>query len=335
MNWKDKTILITGGTGSFATNFIRYLIKHNKPKQIRIFSRDEHKQTQFLGNYGGIRGDRPGDILRGFIGDIRDIDRLRMAMQGVDIVIHAAALKQVQSCEYSPFETIKTNVMGAQNIIQAALENNVEAVIGISTDKAVSPLNLYGASKMCMERLFIAANAYRGTRRTKFLCTRYGNVADSRGTVVHIWREQVERGEPVAVTNPDATRFWITMEEANKFVMEVVELTDYLCGGEVVAPMLPSITVDVLRQALVPKAEVRIIGERIGDKLHELMVTKEELKHTVKHGNKLVVKPEDPSWPYIFTGESHGLTEDYSSGTNTAYLTVADVCDTLKIAVPV
>lgn len=330
MIWNDKIILITGGTGSFATNFVRYLLKHNRPKAIRIFSRDEHKQTQFLGEYGGIRGDAHDSVLRGFLGDIRDANRLKMAMQGVDIVVHAAALKQVQSCEYNPLETIKTNVLGAANIIEAALENNVDRVLGISTDKAVAPLNLYGSSKLCMERLFQQANSYRGSKRTKFSCTRYGNVADSRGTVVHIWRDQVSRGEPIAVTNGDATRFWITMEQANRFVMEVVELMDEFGGGEVFFPVLPSMTVDALRHAIAPSSHINYIGDRIGDKLHELMALKEELRHAIRIGNKIAVLPEDPSWPYYHPeGDSVDFSKDYSSGTNERFLTVDEIKETL------
>src|SRR3990167_1605935 len=222
MSLNGKRILVTGGTGSFARNFLKHILSNHKPESIRIYSRDEHKQTELLGSYGGIKGDVNSDnTVRGFIGDIRDLDRLRMAMEGVDIVIHAAALKQVQSCEYNPLETIKTNIYGSQNVIQAALDCDVEKVLAISTDKAVAPLNLYGSTKMVMEKLIINANSYRGkNHRTKFAATRYGNVADSRGTVVHIWRSQIERGEALSVTDWDATRFWLTMKEANQFVME-------------------------------------------------------------------------------------------------------------------
>lgn len=331
MNWNEKSILITGGTGSFATNFIRFLLKEHRPKVIRIYSRDEHKQTEFLGEYGGIRGDGRNSVCRGFIGDIRDRSRLRMAMEGVDIVIHAAALKQVQSCEYNPLETIKTNVIGAQNIIEAALDAGVEKVLGISTDKAVAPLNLYGSTKLCMERLFQQANSYRGGKKTKFACTRYGNVADSRGTVVHIWRKQVREGKPIAITNPSATRFWITMKNANKFVMEAVELMDDFSGGEVFCPKIPSVKVDTLRHALAPSSHVDIIGERVGDKLHELMALKEELRHSVIYKDRIVILPEDPSWPYA---EPEGCvpadsTHDYSSGTNERFLSVEEIQESL------
>ena len=338
MSLNGKSLLITGGTGSFATNFIKHILSQGiTPKTIRIFSRDEHKQTQFLGEYGGIRGDggnRYPNILRGFIGDIRDYDRLRMAMEGIDVVVHAAALKQVQSCEYNPLETIKTNIMGASNIIRAALEANVEKVLGISTDKAVSPLNLYGSTKMCMERLFTQANAYRGTsKKTKFACTRYGNVADSRGTVVHIWRDQVKRGEPIKITNMEATRFWITMKEANQFVLDTIDIMDDLGGGEIICPDLPSVDIDSLRHAIAPSSHIDIIGERVGDKVHELMCTKEELRHTIRFKDRIIVMPEDPSWPYDIPegAVKYEGTEEISSGTNKRFLSVEEIKDSLLV----
>lgn len=295
-----KRILITGGTGSFARNFLRHILAFSKPESIRIYSRDEHKQTELLGQYGGIRGDKMDSCVRGFIGDIRDLDRLRMAMEGIDIVVHAAALKQVQSCEYNPLETIKTNIYGSQNVIQAALDCNVEKVLAISTDKAVAPLNLYGSTKMVMERLFINANSYRGkNHRTKFSATRYGNVADSRGTVVHIWREQISKGEPISVTDFNATRFWLTMAEANQFVVECLDLMDELDGGEIFCPRIPSVTVRSIFDCIVPKDyPFKEIGQRIGDKMHEDIILKEELPHTVLFKGKYVIMPQDPSWPY-------------------------------------
>lgn len=255
-----------------------------------------------------------------------------MAMEGIDIVVHAAALKQVQSCEYNPLETIKTNVLGGANVIQAALDNNVELVLGISTDKAVAPLNLYGATKLCMERLFQQANAYRGGKRTKFSCTRYGNVADSRGTVVHIWKKQIEDGKPISITNPDASRYWITMKEANQFVLECVEMMEELPGGEVFAPVLPSVTVKELQKAMAEGHPHNIIGERIGDKLHEALILKEELKHTVIYKNKYVIMPEDPSWPYEAPqGIKVNSTSDLTSGTNDDFLNAQEIKETLGI----
>lgn len=334
--WSDKVVLVIGGTGSFGTNFIKYLLENKRPKAIRIYSRDEHKQTQFLGQYGGIKGGNDNLPVRGFIGDIRDLDRLRMAMQGVDIVIHAAALKQVQSCEYNPLETVKTNIVGSQNVIQAALDNNVELVLGISTDKAVSPLNLYGSTKMVMERLFTNANSYRGTtKRTKFACTRYGNVADSRGTVVHIWRDQVRKGEPVSITDWDATRFWLTMREANQFVSECVENMVGLDGGEIFCPRLPSVTVREIFDSVVgdPDYQSKMIGNRVGDKMDEDLIRAEEIGHTIMYKGKYVILPEDPSWPY---GEPVGVKPNVpekmglTSGNNDRFLSAEEISQSLK-----
>lgn len=337
MDWQSKSILITGGTGSFATHFIKHLLSKCTPKVIRIFSRDEHKQTQFLGQYGGIKGESDTPI-RGFIGDIRDLDRLRMAMEGVDIVIHAAALKQVQSCEYNPLETIKTNIYGSQNVIQAALDNNVEKVLAISTDKAVSPLNLYGSTKMVMERLMVNANSYRGSsRRTKFSCTRYGNVADSRGTVVHIWRDQILQGVPVSVTRYDATRFWITMAQANQFVMDCVELMDELDGGEIFCPRMPSVTVQGIHSAIVPQGyPTSVIGERIGDKVHEDLIRKEEIPFTTLFKGKYVIMPQDPAWTYkrpLYISPNINHEFDLTSGNNERYATTEEIQESLGTCV--
>jgi UDP-N-acetylglucosamine 4,6-dehydratase/5-epimerase len=329
-----KRILITGGTGSFARHFLQHILSTHKPEKVVIYSRDEHKQTELLGQYGGIRGDAANSCVRGFIGDIRDLDRLRMAMENIDIVIHAAALKQVQSCEYNPLETVKTNIQGSQNVIQAALDCNVEKVLAISTDKAVAPLNLYGSTKMVMEKLMINANGYRGkNHRTKFACTRYGNVADSRGTVVHIWRDQVSRGVPVSVTDFDATRFWLTMKEANQFVVDCIELMDDLDGGEIFCPRIPSVTVRSIFNTVVPdKYEHKIIGQRIGDKAHEDLILKEELLHTTLYKGKYVILPEDPSWPYrkpVIIGPNVSLKENLTSGNNEKFIDSEEIRQTL------
>lgn len=253
-----------------------------------------------------------------------------MAMEGIDVVIHAAALKQVQSCEYNPLETIKTNIMGAANIVQASLDQRVKKVIGISTDKAVSPLNLYGSTKLCMERLFIQANAYRGNRETKFVCTRYGNVADSRGTVVHIWRDQIKQGIPIKVTNEQATRFWITMKEANQFVLDTIEMMDEFGGGEIFCPILPSVTLESLRHAIAASSHIDLIGERIGDKTHELMALKEELRHSVIYKGRIVILPEDPAWPYYSPeAEQADSSDNFSSGNNHRYLTIDEIRESL------
>lgn len=328
MEWQNKTILVIGGTGSFGSNFLPLLLE-KKPKAIRIYSRDEHKQTILLNTYGGVG---KGNNLSGFIGDIRDKDRLERACEGVDIIIHAAALKQVQSCEYNPLETIKTNVMGSMNIIDAALDNNVEKVLAISTDKAVSPLNLYGASKMCMERLIQTANAYRGTRKqTKFCCTRYGNVADSRGTIVPIWREMMRKKESLPITNVNATRFWIPMKDANKFVMDCIELMDYMDGGEIFVPKMASVNIMDVFQALTDGLhQFTIIGDRVGDKLHETLISKEEATHTVDIGDKYVIYPEEPHYSYRKPkGYACGYREGYASNTNEQKLSIKEIAQTL------
>ena len=328
MEWNNKTILLIGGTGSFGSRFLPLLIDKN-PKTIRIYSRDEHKQSILLNTYGGVG---KGNNLSGFIGDIRDKDRLKRAMEGVDIVIHCAALKQVQSCEYNPLETIKTNILGSMNIIDAALDNNVEKVLAISTDKAVSPLNLYGASKMCMERLMTTANSYRGTRKnTKFCSTRYGNVADSRGTIVPIWREMMRKKEALPITNVKATRFWIPMKDANKFVSDCIELMDYMDGGEIFVPKIASVNVMDVYQALTDGLhQFTVIGDRIGDKLHETLISKEEATHTVDIGDKYVIYPEEPHYSYRKPkGYSCAYTEGYTSENNEQKLPVQEIAKTL------
>jgi len=326
MNCSNKTILLTGATGSFGTNFLRILLDECKPKAIRIYSRDEHKQTLLLGQYGGIK-DSVHSNMNGLIGDVRDKDRLMLAMRDVDVVIHAAALKQVQSCEYNPFETIKTNILGSMNVVECALANNVEKVIGVSTDKAVNPLNLYGATKMCMEKVFINANNYRGSRKTKFCCTRYGNVASSRGTVVHLWRQFIINRKPLPITNTQATRFWISLDEANKFVMNCLDLMDTLSGGEIFVPKMPSIHImDLYRAMTDGLSQFEVIGDRIGDKLHETLINDEEMHHTVDNGNIFIICPEEPKWEYHKPeGDSCAKRKSYRSDSNEKFLSIPDL----------
>lgn len=330
MEWKNKTLLLIGGTGSFGSNFLKNLTGGFKPKSIRIYSRDEHKQTKLLNDYGGVG---KGSSYRGFIGDIRDKSRLMMAMQGVDIVIHAAALKQVQSCEYNPFETIKTNIIGSMNVIECALANNVEKVLAISTDKAVAPLNLYGATKMCMERVFINANNYRGgDKKTKFCCTRYGNVVDSRGTIVPIWKELFHQKKPIPITNPNATRFWIKMSDANKFVLSSIEIMDSLSGGEIFIPKMASVKIiDVYKALTNNLCDFNIIGDRVGDKLHEDLILKEEAKHTVDIGDRYLILPENPQWDYTPPRGDRCIYRDgYTSFNNDKLLGIDEIKDTLN-----
>jgi len=326
VDWTNKVVLLVGGTGSFGSNFLPILLdKH--PSAVRIYSRDEYKQSVLLAKH------RDGVNISGFIGDIRDKDRLQRAMEGVDIVVHCAALKQVQSCEYNPLETIKTNIMGSMNIIEASLDNNVEKVLAISTDKAVSPLNLYGATKMCMERLMTSANAYRGShKRTKFCSTRYGNVVASRGTIVPMWREMMRTGDPLPITNVNATRFWIGMKEANEFVAQCVEDMDKMVGGEIFVPKIPSVNImDVYRALTDGLSQFTIIGDRIGDKLHEALVSKEESKHTLEADDKFIIYPENPQYSYSKPkGDICGYPEGYTSDNNKKKLSVSEIKVTLE-----
>jgi len=326
MEWSNKTILLIGGTGSFGSAFLEPLFEKN-PKAIRIYSRDEFKQSILLNKYRN-RGN-----LSGFIGDIRDKDRLKRAMEDVDLAIHCAALKQVQSCEYNPLETIKTNIIGSMNIVDAALDNNVEKVLAISTDKAVNPLNLYGATKMCMERLISTANAYRGIKKqTKFCCVRYGNVVASRGTIIPIWRDLLIKKKIIPITNPKATRFWIGMKEANKFVMDCIELMDFLDGGEIFVPKIPSVNIMDVFQALTDGLhDFTVIGNRIGDKLHETLISKEEVNHTVDLENKYVVYPEEPHYFYRKPkGYECAYKDGYRSDNNKVFLNVSEIKRTLE-----
>lgn len=328
MEWKNKTILLVGGTGSFGSNFLPLLLE-KEVAAVRIYSRDEHKQSILLSKYS--KPDR-GNNVSGFIGDIRDKDRLMRAMEGVDIVIHCAALKQVQSCEYNPMETIKTNILGSMNIIDTALDHNVEKVLAVSTDKAVNPLNLYGASKMCMERLITGANSYRGkTKRTKFCSTRYGNVVASRGTIVPMWRDLMVKGHTIPITNPKATRFWIGMKEANQFVAECIELMDNMVGGEIFVPKIASVNIMDVYEALTNnQAQFTVIGDRIGDKLHETLISKEEIRHTVEIGDKYVIYPEEPHYYYIQPkGNLCGYNEGFRSDNNEKFLNVSEIVETL------
>ena len=328
MDWSNKVVLVAGGTGSFGSNFIPLLLG-KKPKGIRVYSRDEHKQSILLNKYGGVG---KGNNLSGFIGDIRDRDRLQRAMEGVDIVVNASALKQVQSCEYNPLETIKTNIIGSMNIIDAALDNNVEKVLAISTDKAVSPLNLYGATKMCMERLMTTANAYRGlNRKTKFCSTRYGNVVASRGTIVPIWRDLMRTNHTIPITNVKATRFWIGMKEANQFVMECIELMDRMVGGEIFVPKMSTVNIMDVYQALTNGlSQFSVIGNRVGDKLHETLISKEEITHTVDIGDKFVIYPEEPQYSYTKPkGDACGYRDGYTSDSNEQKLSLKEIAQTL------
>ncbi len=276
---KGKIVLVTGGTGSFGKACVTKLLKEHNPKVIRIFSRDELKQWEMSRRFDS-------DKLRFFIGDVRDYDRLKRAFEDVDIVIHAAALKQVPAAEYNPMEAVKTNIGGAMNVINAALDNNVSRVIALSTDKAAAPVNTYGATKLVSDRLFIQSNSYRGLHRdTRFSVVRYGNVLASRGSVIPLFRTQAKEGE-ITITHPDMTRFWITLPQSVDFVLSSLEIMQ---GGEMFVPKIPTMKIVDLAKVIAPEVTCRIVGIRPGEKLHECLITKEEGRHAYEMKDRYVV----------------------------------------------
>ncbi len=291
--WKDATVLLTGGTGTFGQAFIRYLVQSEPVRSIRVFSRDELKQWEM-----GRR--LHDDRMRYLLGDVRDRDRLERAFDGVDIVVHAAALKQVPAAEYNPFEAVKTNVLGAQNVIEAAIDRGISRVLALSTDKAANPVNLYGATKLCAEKLFIQGNAYSALHRTRFSAVRYGNVVASRGSVVPLFLEQRATGS-LSVTDRRMTRFWITVGQAVALVKRAIES---LHGGELFVPKLPSIRITDLAEAIAPGLPLREIGIRPGEKLHETLLTTEEAPRAFDGGSLFVVIPAyspevKDAWPSL------------------------------------
>ncbi len=281
----DQVVLITGGTGFFGRHFVDTVLARYRPAKLIVLSRDELKQHEMRQRHP----DGSGSRVRYFIGDIRDRDRLHRAFDGVDVVVHAAALKQVPACEYNPFEAIRTNIVGAQNIIDAALDRNVENVLAISTDKAVNPVNLYGATKLCAEKLFVAAGAYAGSQRTRFAASRYGNVVGSRGSVIPLFREQRASGR-VTLTDPRMTRFWITLQQGVEFVISCLE---EMKGGEIFVPKIPSTNLLEIVEAAAPGCEVDEIGIRPGEKLHEVLVSSDEARRTVELEDRYVILPPE------------------------------------------
>lgn len=310
--FNDKTILITGGTGSFGKKFTEMVLKSGKPKSLRIFSRGELLQMEMKNSYDDSR-------IRFLIGDVRDEKRVFRAMNGVDIVVHAAALKQVPTCEYNPIEAVKTNIEGSINIIDAAIDNSVEKVMAISTDKAVHPVNLYGATKMVAEKLFIQANTYTGGRKTKFSCVRYGNVVGSRGSVIPLFKEQRATGS-VTITDDRMTRFWLTLEQGVQFVMNSLEL---MKGGEIFVPKIPSMKIIDLANVVAPEAKKNIIGIRPGEKLHEVLLTEDESRHTLEFDKYFIVEPEHAFWGKTSHPNGRPLPDEfrYTSENNTLWLT--------------
>lgn len=286
---KSKVILVTGGTGSFGKAFVKEVLASHDPAVIRIYSRDELKQWEMAREF------RHDKRLRFLIGDVRDAARLKRAIEGVDIVIHAAALKHVPACEYNPVDAVRTNVDGAINVINAALDNNVEKVVALSTDKAVSPVNMYGATKLCAERLIIQSNSYRGTlRKTAFSVVRYGNVVGSRGSVIPLFREQRGQGE-VTITDKRMTRFWITLPQAITFVISSLAL---MKGGEIFVPKIPTARITDLATVIASRAKQRMIGIRPGEKLHEHLMTVEEGPLALDTGDKYIILSASPAWGY-------------------------------------
>ncbi len=323
MNWHKQVILVTGGTGSFGKKFIEIMQRDFQPKKIIIFSRDELKQHEM--RMAGFN--QPN--LRYFIGDVRDRERLRRAMQGVDIVVHAAALKQVPACEYNPMEAIKTNILGSSNVIEAALDTGVKKVLALSTDKAVNPVNLYGATKLSAEKLFVQSNAYAAGTATRFSCTRYGNVVGSRGSVVPVFLRQRESGK-LTITDPRMTRFWLSLEQGVRFVIRCIEQME---GGEVFVPKLPSMRVTDLAKAIAPDAEIEVIGIRPGEKLHEVLVNEDEARHSVELDDMFVIQPAQALWfGYAWQDKGKPLPDGfrYASNTNTEWLTVEQIREMIR-----
>jgi UDP-N-acetylglucosamine 4,6-dehydratase len=318
MDWKNQVVLVTGGTGSFGKKFVEIMLKDFDPKKIIIFSRDELKQHEMR----TMGFDQPN--LRYFIGDIRDRERLVRALHGVDIVIHAAALKQVPACEYNPMEAVKTNIMGTSNVMEAALDAGVKKVMALSTDKAVNPVNLYGATKLAAEKLTVQSNAYAAGTSTRYSCVRYGNVVGSRGSVVPVFLKQRENGK-VTITDDRMTRFWLSLEQGVRFVISCIEQME---GGEVFVPKIPSMKVIDLARAIAPNVKMDIIGIRPGEKLHEVLISEDEARNTVELDNLFVVQPAEAFW-FGYSWQKRGkLLSDnfrYSSDNNAQWLDVEGI----------
>lgn len=316
IDWENQSILLTGGTGSFGKHFCKVMMEKYQPKVIRIFSRDELKQHEMRQKFGETN-------ITYFIGDVRDADRLKRAMEGVDIVIHAAALKQVPACEYNPLEAVKTNIHGAQNIIDGAIDVGVKKVVALSTDKAVNPVNLYGATKLCAEKIFIQGNSYAGPRDTRFSCVRYGNVIGSRGSVIPLFREQKKAGK-ITITDNRMTRFWITLDQA---VELVVNGLCHMQGGEIFVPKIPSMKIIDLAKAVAPECKIDVIGIRPGEKIHEALITEEDGRNTVSYKGMFVIMPSYSWWKRQNYNSGKKMQEGftYTSSNNEEWMTVADL----------
>lgn len=325
----NKTILITGGTGSFGKKFLEMILERYTPHRIIIYSRDEYKQSVMKSEYS-----KKYDMsrVRFFIGDVRDKDRLYRAFDHVDYVIHAAAMKQVPTCEYNPFEAIKTNIHGAQNVIDAAIDRGVKKVVALSTDKAVNPINLYGGTKLVSDKLFISANAYSKISGTVFSVVRYGNVAGSRGSIIPIFKNLIENGEQeLPITDTRMTRFWITLEQGVELVFKALEEST---GGETYISKIPSFKITDLAEAMLPGAKIKEIGIREGEKLHEVMVTKDDCRSTYEFDKHYVIYPNFEWWDSNKNNKNGGtLVEEgfeYNSANNTQWLDARQLREALK-----
>jgi UDP-N-acetylglucosamine 4,6-dehydratase len=320
----DKSVLITGGTGSFGRQFVRAVLGRYKPKRLAVCSRDELKQFEMQQEFSA-------PCMRYFLGDVRDRDRMVQAMRGMDVVIHAAALKQVPAAEYNPMESVKTNVHGAQNVVAAAIENEVERVIALSTDKAANPINLYGATKLVSDKLFVAGNNLAGGHKTRFAVVRYGNVAGSRGSVVPVFRKLLANGaRALPLTDPRMTRFWITLEQGVEFVLKSLQR---MRGGEIFVPKIPSARITDLAQAIAPGLPLDTVGIRPGEKLHEVMCPKDDSHLTLEFSDHYVIRPaiqfnepvDHATNALQEAGRPVAEGFEYNSGTNSRFLTVAEL----------
>jgi UDP-N-acetylglucosamine 4,6-dehydratase/5-epimerase len=326
MNWSEQVVLVTGGTGSFGRKFVEIMLNEYRPQKLIVFSRDELKQHEMRA--GGL----DHSSLRYFLGDVRDPQRLERALAGVTVVVHAAALKQVPACEYNPFEAIQTNIMGGKNVIDAAINRGVRRLVALSTDKAVNPINLYGATKLCAEKMFVQANAYAGAQDTRFSCVRYGNVVGSRGSVIPIFLEQRKRGR-ITITDSRMTRFWITLEQGVRFVVRCIE---QMHGGEIFVPKIPSMKILDMAQAVGPDCQIDCIGIRPGEKLHEVLLSEDEARNAVETDDMFVIQPAHAWWKKENWKTATPLLEEfrYASENNSEWLTAEDLFELVESASP-
>lgn len=317
MNWSEQVVLVTGGTGSFGRKFVETMLHEFHPRKLIVFSRDELKQHDM--RTSGF--DHPS--LRYFIGDVRDAQRMQRALAGVTVVVHAAALKQVPACEYNPFEAIQTNIMGGRNVIDAAIDQGVRRILALSTDKAVTPANLYGATKLCAEKMFVQANAYAGAQDTRFACVRYGNVVGSRGSVVPVFQQQRKRGK-ITITDARMTRFWLTLDHGVHFVIRCLE---QMHGGEIFVPKIPSMRIVDIAEAVAPGCQMEFIGIRPGEKVHEALISEDESRNTVELNDMFVIQPAHSWWKRENWSDGRTLPEgfEYTSDSNSNWMSIDEL----------